>query len=69
MAIFGMVIFECRVVSVVRPQTTVSVVRPPNDPKLGVFGSVARGEIRDDSDVDIYVTVKEPDLLMCGRIS
>jgi predicted nucleotidyltransferase len=28
---------------------------------LGVFGSVARGEIRDDSDVDIYVTTREPD--------
>jgi uncharacterized protein len=28
---------------------------------LGVFGSVARGEIRDDSDVDIYVTTKTPD--------
>jgi predicted nucleotidyltransferase len=24
-------------------------------------GSVARGEIRDDSDVDIYVTTREPD--------
>jgi uncharacterized protein len=28
---------------------------------LGVFGSVARGQIRDDSDVDIYVTTREPD--------
>ena len=28
---------------------------------LGVFGSVARGDIRDDSDVDIYVTTKTPD--------
>ena len=28
---------------------------------LGVFGSVARGEIREDSDVDIYVTTREPD--------
>lgn len=28
---------------------------------LGVFGSVARGEIRDDSDVDVYVTTKTPD--------
>jgi predicted nucleotidyltransferase len=28
---------------------------------LGVFGSVARGEIRDDSDVDIYITTRTPD--------
>jgi uncharacterized protein len=28
---------------------------------LGVFGSVARGEVRDDSDIDIYVTTKTPD--------
>lgn len=28
---------------------------------LGVFGSVARGDIRYDSDVDIYVTTKTPD--------
>jgi hypothetical protein len=28
---------------------------------LGVFGSVARGDIRDDSDVDICVTTKTPD--------
>ena len=28
---------------------------------LGVFGSVARGEIRDDSDVDIYVTTRTAD--------
>jgi uncharacterized protein len=28
---------------------------------LGVFGSVARGEIHEDSDVDIYVTTREPD--------
>ncbi len=28
---------------------------------LGVFGSVARGDIRDDSDVDVYVTTKTPD--------
>jgi predicted nucleotidyltransferase len=27
---------------------------------LGVFGSVARGEVRDDSDIDIYVTTKTP---------
>lgn len=28
---------------------------------LGVFGSVARGDIRDDSDVDIYITIRTPD--------
>lgn len=28
---------------------------------LGVFGSVARGDIRHDSDIDIYVTTKTPD--------
>jgi predicted nucleotidyltransferase len=28
---------------------------------LGVFGSVARGDIREDSDIDIYVTTKTPD--------
>ncbi len=28
---------------------------------LGVFGSVARGDIHDDSDIDIYVTTKTPD--------
>lgn len=28
---------------------------------LGVFGSMARGDVRDDSDVDIYVTTKTPD--------
>jgi len=28
---------------------------------LGVFGSVARGEMRDDSDVDICVRTRTPD--------
>ncbi len=28
---------------------------------LGVFGSVARGDVRADSDVDIYVTTRTPD--------
>lgn len=28
---------------------------------LGVFGSVAHGDIREDSDIDIYVTTKTPD--------
>jgi uncharacterized protein len=30
---------------------------------LGIFGSVARGEIREDSDIDLYVTTKTPDPL------
>ena len=28
---------------------------------LGVFGSVARGDVHTDSDVDIYVTTRTPD--------
>jgi hypothetical protein len=28
---------------------------------LGVFGSIARGDIREDSDVDIFVTMRTPD--------
>ena len=28
---------------------------------LGVFGSVARGDIREDSDIDIYVVTRTPD--------
>ena len=28
---------------------------------LGVFGSVARGEMREDSDIDICVTTRTPD--------
>ncbi len=31
--------------------------------KLGVFGSVARNEAREDSDIDIVVETKVPDLL------
>ena len=30
--------------------------------KMGVFGSYARGEARDDSDIDIVVELKKPDL-------
>lgn len=29
--------------------------------KLGIFGSVARGEQTDESDLDVYVEMKEPD--------
>ena len=32
--------------------------------KLGVFGSVARNEAREDSDIDIVVETKIPDLLL-----
>lgn len=28
---------------------------------LGIFGSVARGTIRDNSDIDIFVTTRTPD--------
>lgn len=30
--------------------------------KLGIFGSYARGEARDDSDIDIVVELEKPDL-------
>ena len=30
--------------------------------KMGIFGSYARGEARDDSDIDIVVELKKPDL-------
>lgn len=29
--------------------------------RLGIFGSVARGEQTDGSDLDVYVEMKEPD--------
>ena len=32
--------------------------------KIGVFGSVARGQVRDDSDVDVVVELDNPDLLI-----
>jgi len=32
--------------------------------KIGVFGSVARGQIRDDSDIDVVVELDDPDLLI-----
>lgn len=35
---------------------------------LGVFGSVARGNFRNDSDVDIYVTTKTPDPFALAHI-
>jgi hypothetical protein len=35
---------------------------------LGVFGSVARGEARDDSDVDIVFETTEPNLFRTSRM-
>jgi uncharacterized protein len=35
---------------------------------LGVFGSMARGEARDDSDVDIVVKIDPPNLITLSRI-
>ena len=32
--------------------------------ELGVFGSVARNEARDDSDVDLVVRIEKPDLFL-----
>jgi predicted nucleotidyltransferase len=32
--------------------------------KIGVFGSVARDEDREDSDVDVVIRISEPDLFM-----
>lgn len=31
---------------------------------IGVFGSVARGEVEEDSDVDVVIRISEPDLFM-----
>jgi hypothetical protein len=36
--------------------------------RLGIFGSVARGEMRDDSDVDVVVEMREPDLFFLVHI-
>jgi uncharacterized protein len=32
--------------------------------EIGIFGSVARGEISEDSDVDVVVRISKPDLFM-----
>jgi predicted nucleotidyltransferase len=36
--------------------------------EIGVFGSVARDEIREDSDVDVVVRISKPDLFMLAGI-
>ncbi|GAB6888520.1 nucleotidyltransferase family protein [Desulfothermus okinawensis JCM 13304] len=36
--------------------------------KIGLFGSYARGENTADSDIDIVIEQKQPDLLLLGRI-
>ncbi len=36
--------------------------------KIGIFGSVARGEANDESDVDIVIRVSEPDFFMLAGI-
>jgi uncharacterized protein len=35
---------------------------------LGVFGSIARGEFTDASDIDIVVELQKPDLFTMGHI-
>ena len=36
--------------------------------RLGLFGSAARGEMQEDSDVDVVVELKEPDLFILADI-
>ena len=36
--------------------------------EIGIFGSIARGEANDESDVDIVIRVSEPDLFMLAGI-
>jgi len=35
---------------------------------LGIFGSVARGDAKDDSDIDIVVKIDPPNLITLSRI-
>lgn len=35
---------------------------------IGVFGSIARGEGKEDSDVDVVLRIAEPDLFMLAGI-
>jgi len=36
--------------------------------RIGIFGSVARGEAKENSDIDIVIEQKYPDLFLLGRI-
>lgn len=36
--------------------------------RLGIFGSFARDDVRDDSDLDVVVEMKEPDLFFLVHI-
>lgn len=36
--------------------------------KIGIFGSLARGEAREDSDVDVVVEMREPNLFYVVHI-
>ncbi len=36
--------------------------------KIGIFGSMARNEIREDSDVDVVLEMREPDLFYMVHI-
>jgi len=36
--------------------------------RIGIFGSVARDEVRDDSDIDVVIEMSEPDLFSVVHI-
>lgn len=36
--------------------------------KIGIFGSLARNEIREDSDLDVVLEMREPDLFFMAHI-
>jgi hypothetical protein len=36
--------------------------------KIGIFGSLARNEIREDSDIDVVLEMREPDLFYMVHI-
>ena len=36
--------------------------------KIGIFGSTARGDANDESDVDIVISISEPDFFMLAGI-
>jgi uncharacterized protein len=35
---------------------------------MGIFGSIARDEARADSDVDVFITMKTPNIITLSRI-